>query len=132
MPKKSLNSLTDPGEYEVVLKDVRVERFNPGRGVVGQRMCWTLAVDGGEHDKQPIYLTMPLLDELPWSTCKALRAFGLEVNGKWSLESDANGRVVDPKLRPGARARATIAKDRSGKASVRLGPAASAVNGSAI
>jgi hypothetical protein len=131
MAKKTLTSLTDPGEYDVVLKDVRVERFNPGRGVVGQRVCWTLAVDGGEHDKQPIYLTMPLLEVLPWAACKALRAFGLEVNGKWSLESDAAGRVLDPRLRPGARAHATIVKDRTGKASVRLAPTVSAANGSA-
>ena len=46
MPKpKVLNSLTDPGEYEVILKDVRVERFNPTRGAVGKRVCWTLAVE---------------------------------------------------------------------------------------
>ena len=120
------SSLTDPGEYEVILKDVRVERFNPARGAVGQRVCWTLAVVGGEHDKQLIYLTMPLQDELPWGTCKALRAFGLEVNGKWTLPSDAEGRVVDPKLRPGARAHATIAKNSMGKASVRLAPSVAA------
>jgi hypothetical protein len=121
MPKqKVLVSFTDPGEYEVMLKDVRVERFNPTRGTVGKRVCWTLAVDGGEHDKQLIYLTMPLLDQLPWLLCKALRAFGLAVDGKWSLQCDADGRVVDSRLPCGARAHATIAKDSFGAASVRL------------
>jgi hypothetical protein len=122
MPKqKVLDSLTEPGEYEVMLKEVRVERFNPTRGTVGKRVCWTLAVDGGEHDKQLIYLTMRLSDELPWGVCKALRAFGLAVDGKWSLHCDADGRVVDPRLPSGARAHATIVNDSSGKASVRLG-----------
>ncbi len=121
MPKqKALVSLTDPGEYEVILKDVRVERFNPTRGTIGKRVCWTLAVDGGEHDKQLIYLTMPLLDQLPWLACKALRAFGVEVDGKWSLQCDEVGRVIDPRLPPGVRARATIVNDSVGKASVRL------------
>jgi hypothetical protein len=121
MPKqKVLDSLTDPGEYEVILKDVRVERFNPARGTVGKRVCWSLAVDGGEHDKQLIYLTMPLLDQLPWGVCKALRAFGVAPGGKWSLKCDADGRVVDPRLPSGARARATIVNDSLGKASVRL------------
>lgn len=115
-----LDSLTDPGEYEVLLKDVRVEQFNPTRGTVGKRVCWTLAVDGGEHDKQLIHLTMPLLDQLPWLVCKALRAFGLAVDGTWSLECDADGRVVDSRLPCGARAHATIAKDSFGTASVRL------------
>jgi len=115
-----LDSLTDPGEYEVMLKDVRVERFNPTRGTVGTRVCWTLAVDGGDHDKQLIYLTMPLFDQLPWRVCKALRAFGVAVDGKWSLNCDEAGRVVDPRLPSGARAHATIANDSFGKASVRL------------
>lgn len=124
MPKKKVpDSLADPGEYEVVLKDVRVERFNPTRGTVGKRVCWTLAVDGGEHDKQLIYLTMPLFDQLPWGVCKALRAFGLAVDGKWSLHCDADGRVVDPRLPLGARAHATIATDSVGTASVRLASA---------
>lgn len=128
MPKQGvLVSLTDPGEYEVILKDVRVERFNPTRGAVGQRVCWTLAVDGGEHDKRLIHLTMPLLDQLPWLVCKALRAFGLEVDGKWSLQCDAAGRVIDPRLPSGARARATIVNDSVGKASVRLNPVGLAV-----
>ena len=121
MPKqKAPDSLTDPGEYEVILKDVRVERFNPARGTVGKRVCWSLAVDGGEHDKRLIYLTMPLLDQLPWGVCKALRAFGVAPDGKWSLQCDADGRVVDPRLPSGARARATIVNDSVGKASVRL------------
>jgi hypothetical protein len=122
MPKqKVLVSFNDPGEYDVILKDVRVQRFNPTRGTVGKRVCWTLEVDGGEHDKQLIYLTMPLLETLPWSLCKALRAFGLAVDGKWSLHCDADGRVVDPRLPSGARAHATIVKDSFDKASVRLG-----------
>jgi hypothetical protein len=121
MPKqKAPDSLTDPGEYEVILKDVRVEHFNPTRGTVGKRVCWTLAVDGGEHDKQLIFLTMPLLDQLPWRLCKALRAFGLAVDGKWSPRCDADGRVIDQRLSSGARAHATIAKDSFGTASVRL------------
>ena len=121
MPKqKVLDSLTDPGEYEVILRDVRVENFNPSRGTVGKRVCWTLAVDGGEHDKQLIYLTIPLLETLPWSLCKALRAFGLPVDGPWSLHCDGDGRVVDSRLPSGARARATIRRDSFGTASVRL------------
>ena len=121
MPNQKVpDSLKDPGEYEVILKDVRVERFNPARGTVGKRVCWSLAVDGGEHDKQLIYLTMPLLDQLPWGVCKALRAFGVETDGKWSLQCDTDGRVVDPRLPSGARARATIVNDSGGKASVRL------------
>ena len=95
-------------------------REHPGRGTVGKRVCWTLAVDGGEHDKQLISLTMPLFDELPWLVCKALRAFGVEADGKWPLHCDADGRVVDPRLPYGARAHATIVNDSSGKASVRL------------
>ena len=121
MPKRDvLHSFTDLGEYEVILKDVRVEDFNPTRGKVGKRVCWTLAVDGGEHDKQLISLTMPLFEELPWLVCKALRAFGVEADGKWPLHCDEGGRVVDPRLPSGARAHATIVNDSFGKASVRL------------
>ena len=72
-----------------------------------------------EHDKQLIFLTMPLLDQLPWLACKALRAFGVEVDGKWSLKCNEAGRVIDARLPPGARASATIAKDSFGKVSVR-------------
>src|SRR5581483_5733632 len=121
MPKQqALESLADPGEYEVILKDVRVERLIPARGTVRAQVCWTLAVDGGEHNKQLIYLAMPLLDPLPWRVCKALRAFGVAVDGKWSLHCDESGRVVDSRLPAGARARATIVNDSFGKASVRL------------
>jgi hypothetical protein len=123
MAKQAPVSLTDPGEYDVILKEVTVERFSPQRGTAAQRICWTLAVDGGVYDKQRIYLNMPLKEELPWSVCKALQAFGVEANGTWSFQTDASGRVTDPKLASGARAHATIAKDSWGKASVRLAPA---------
>ena len=92
MPNQKVPTLTDPGEYEVILKGVRVERFNPARGTVGKRVCWSLAVDGGDHDKQLIYLTMPLLDQLPWGVCKALRAFGVARMGNG--RSSATPKVV--------------------------------------
>jgi hypothetical protein len=125
MAKQAPVSLSEPGEYEVILKDVHVERFSPQRGRTTQRLCWTLAVDGGDHHKQRIYLNMALRDEeLPWGVCKALRAFGIEPNGQQSVPTDANGCPTDPKLAPGARAHATITKDNRGNATVRLEPAA--------
>ena len=125
MTKQAPVSLTEPGEYEVILKDVHVERFSPQRGRTAQRLCWTLAVDGGDHHKQRIYLNMTLRDEeLPWGVCKALRAFGIETNGQRSVRTDADGRPTDPKLAQGVRAHATITKDSSGNTSVRLESAA--------
>jgi hypothetical protein len=125
MTKEAAVSLTEPGEYDVVLKEVHIERFSPQRGKTLQRLCWTLAVDGGDHHKQPIHLNMALRDgELPWSVCKALRAFGIEPDGQRSVKTDEHGRPTDPKLAPGARAHATITKDSSGNTSVRLLPAA--------
>jgi len=125
MTKQAVVSLTEPGEYDVILKEVHIERFSPQRGKTGQRLCWTLAVDGGDHHKQGIHLNLPLRDgELPWGVCKALRAFGIDPDGRRSVDADADGRPTDPKLAHGARARATIAKDSSGNTSVRLGPAA--------
>jgi hypothetical protein len=125
MTKQAPVGLTEPGEYDVVLKHVQVERFNPQRGKSTRRLCWTFVVDGGEHHKQPIYLNMGLRDdELPWGVCKALRAFGIEPNGQRSVQTDADGRPTDARLAPGARARATITKDGSGNTLVRLEPAA--------
>jgi len=125
MTKQAAVSLTEPGEYDVILKEVRVERFSPQRGKMQQRLCWTLAVDGGDHHKQQIHLSTALRDgELPWGVCKALRAFGIDPNGRRAVDTDEDGRPTDPKLAPGARARATITKDSSGNPSVRLQPAA--------
>ncbi|HST25146.1 MAG TPA: hypothetical protein VLJ76_04070 [Gaiellaceae bacterium] len=125
MTKQAPVGLTEPGEYDVVLKDVRVERFNPQRGKSNRRLCWTLTVHGGDHHKQSIYLNMPLRDdELPWAVCKALRAFGIDPDGQQSVHTDADGRPTDSKLAPGARARATVVRDGAGNTSVRLASAA--------
>src|SRR5438477_11871353 len=49
MTKQAAVSLSQPGEYDVVLKEVHVERYSPQRGKTTQRLCWTLAGDGGDH-----------------------------------------------------------------------------------
>lgn len=112
--------LTEPGEYAVILKDVRLQEFSPSRGAArARRLNWTFVVDGGEHHGELIYQSLPLRDDLPWVLHKTLYAFGVEVKGKWSFECDKTGQIINPTL-VGIRACARILKDTSGKTRVRL------------
>ena len=112
--------LTEPGEYAVILKDVRLEEFSPARGATrARRLNWTFVVDGGEHHGELIYQSLPLRDDLPWVLHKTLHALGVEVKGKWSFECDKKGRIINPQL-VGTRACARIVKDTPEKTRVRL------------
>ena len=120
-------TLIEPGEYAVILKDVRLEEFSPSRGAARtRRLNWTFVVDAGEHRGELIYQSLPLRDDPPWVLHKTLYAFGVEVKGKWSFECDKTGRIIDPKLVGGTRACARIFKATSGKTLVRIEPARNA------
>ena len=121
-PPSPDDTVTPAGEYEVVLKDLRLEFAKP-KGPA-RMAVWTFAIESGDHRGEEIRVDTVLTSPVSWGLHKILRACGLtdytDAAGDWRYTPLADGRIGEPRL-VGARLTAVVAEER-GRRRVRFEP----------